>query len=230
MKGGKWFSLIDKVYKMGNLRAAFAQVKANRGSAGVDHQTIKMFEARLEENLTRLHRELKEGTYRPKAIKRVWIPKPGRKEGRPLGIPTVRDRVVQAAIRNVVEPIFERDFAEHSYGFRPGRGCKDALRQVDAWLKAEYTIVVDADIKSFFDHIPQARLIELVEGKVSDGRVLSLVEAYLKQDVLDGLEHWTPERGTPARRGDQPAPGQHLFGPSGPSDGPDGIPDGQVCG
>ena len=197
VKGGKWFSLIDKVYKMGNLRAAFAQVKANRGSAGVDHQTIKMFEARLEENLTRLHRELKEGTYRPKAIKRVWIPKPGRKEGRPLGIPTVRDRVVQAAIRNVVEPIFERDFAEHSYGFRPGRGCKDALRQVDAWLKAEYTIVVDADIKSFFDHIPQARLMELVEGKVSDGRVLSLVEAYLKQDVLDGLEHWTPERGTP---------------------------------
>ena len=197
VKGGKWFSLIDKVYKMDNLRAAFAKVKANRGSAGVDRQTVKMFESRLEENLARLHQALKDGTYRPQAIKRVFIPKPGSKERRPLGIPTVRDRVVQAAIRQVVEPIFERDFAEQSYGFRPGLGCKDALRQVDAWLKVGFTIVVDADIKGFFDNIPQDRLMELIEEKVADGRVLTLIEAYLNQDVLDGLVDWTPERGTP---------------------------------
>jgi RNA-directed DNA polymerase len=141
--------------------------------------------------------ELKDGAYRPQAIKRVWIPKPGRPEKRPLGIPTVRDRVVQTALRAVLEPIFERDFADHSYGFRPGRGCKDALREVDGQLKSGNAIVVDADLKSFFDTIPKDRLMKLVSVKISDGRVLALVEAYLNQSVLDGLEEWTPAEGTP---------------------------------
>jgi RNA-directed DNA polymerase len=127
----------------------------------------------------------------------VWIPKPGSREKRPLGVPTVRDRVVQAALCQVLEPIFERDFAAHSYGFRPNRGCKDALRRVDALLKAGYSWVVDADLKSYFDTIPREKLMERVSAKVSDGRVLSLVEAFLNQGVLEEMKLWTPEAGTP---------------------------------
>jgi RNA-directed DNA polymerase len=127
VKGGKWFSLIDKVYAPANLRAAFQRVKTNHGVAGVDHQTIEMFEEHLEEHLEKLSQRLKDGSYRPQAVRRTWIDKPGSKEKRPLGIPTVRDRVVQTAMRNVLEPIFERDFAEQSYGFRPERGCKDRI-------------------------------------------------------------------------------------------------------
>jgi RNA-directed DNA polymerase len=197
VKGGKWFSLVDKVYALANLRAAFLKVKANRGAAGVDHQTIKMFEAHLEENLEKLSRLLREGSYRPQAIRRQWIPKPGSNEKRPLGIPTVRDRVVQAALLNVLEPIFERDFAEQSYGFRPNRGCKDALRRVEELLKRGYTWVVDADLKSYFDTIPHDPLIERVEEKVSDGAVIAMLKGYLKQDVMDAMKQWTPEGGTP---------------------------------
>lgn len=197
VKGGVWFSLIDKVWALRTLRAAFAQVKANRGAAGVDHQTIAMFENRLEENLQRVHNELRAGSYRPQPVRRVWIPKPGTDEKRPLGIPTVRDRVVQAAVCMVLEPIFERGFAEHSYGFRPGRGCKDALRRVDALLKVGHTQVVDADLKSYFDTIPHAPLLRCIRAKVADGRVLALIEAYLGQGVLDGLETWQPTAGSP---------------------------------
>jgi RNA-directed DNA polymerase len=197
VKGGKWFSLIDKVHPERTLRAAFSQVAANKGAAGVDHVTVKMFDDRLEENLRRLSEDLQSGRYRPQQIRRHHIPKPGSKELRPLGIPTVRDRVVQTAMRMVLEPIFERDFAEHSYGFRPGRGCKDALRRVDELLKAGYTYIVDADLKSYFDTIPHDRLMALVARKVSDGRVLSLIESFLKQGVLDGLREWTPEEGSP---------------------------------
>ena len=186
--GGRWFSLMDKVYAMPNLRCAFQRVKANGGAAGVDHVTVKDFEQHLEANLEKLSRTLQEGSYRPQAIRRVWIPKPGSKEKRPLGIPTVRDRVVQAALCHVLEPIFERDFAAHSYGFRPGRGCKDALRRVDALLKAGYSWVVDADLKSYFDTIPHSEVLEGVRGKVSDGRVLGLVAAYLKGKVMGTAE------------------------------------------
>jgi RNA-directed DNA polymerase len=197
VKGGIWFSLIDKVYKPGNLRAAFAKVKANQGAAGVDHQTIEMFEADLETNLSKVSQQLADGSYRPQAVRRQWIAKPGSKEKRPLGIPTVRNRVVETALCNVLEPIFERDFAEHSYGFRPGRGCKDALRRVDRLLKAGNTWVVDADLQSYFDTIPQQKLREQVAKKVADSRVLELVAAMLQQEVMEGLAHWTPVAGTP---------------------------------
>ena len=197
VKGGKWFSLIDKVHPERTLEAAFSQVAANKGAAGVDHVTVTMFADRLGANLKRLSEELLSGDYRPQQIRRHSIPKPGSKELRPLGIPTVRDRVVQTAVLKVLEPIFERDFAEHSYGFRPGRGCKDALRRVDRLLKAGHTIIVDADLKSYFDTIPHDRLMALVGQKVSDGRVLSLIESFLKQGVLDGLREWTPEEGSP---------------------------------
>jgi len=197
VKGGKWYSLIDKVSSLRNLKSAFAQVKRNEGSAGVDRVTIGMFEAHLEENLQRLSVSLQEGSYSPQAIRRVWIPKPGSKEKRPLGIPTVRDRVVQAALRNVLEPIFERDFAAQSYGFRPRRGTKDALRRVTQLLKAGYVHVVDADLQSYYDTIPRRPLLEQVRGKVADSRVVELLEAYLEQEVMESAQHWTPEGGTP---------------------------------
>jgi len=197
IKGGKWFSLIDKVYALPNLHAAFAQVKANAGAAGVDHQTIERYEERLAENLGRLAASLRDGSYRPQAVRRVWIPKPGSREQRPLGIPTVQDRVAQAALANVIGPIFERDFAERSYGFRPARGCKDALRRVEELLQAGYRWVVDADLKSYFDTIPHAPLLGRVSEKIADGRVMDLIRAFLNQGVLREGNELAPEGGTP---------------------------------
>jgi RNA-directed DNA polymerase len=197
VKGGKWYSLIDKVSSLRNLESAFLQVKRNKGSAGVDRVTIRMFEAHLEENLKRLSESLKEGSYRPQAIRRVWIEKLGSREKRPLGIPTVRDRVVQTALRNVLEPIFERDFAAQSYGFRPQRGAKDALRRVAELLKAGYVHGVDADIQSYYDTIPRQPLLGQVRSKVADSKVLDLLEAYLEQEVVESAKHWLPEEGTP---------------------------------
>jgi len=195
--GGKWFSLMDKVYALRTLRRAFERVKANEGAAGIDHVTVEEFERHLEANLEKLSRSLRDGTYRPQAIRRVWIPKPGSKEKRPLGVPTVRDRVVQTALRAVLEPIFERDFAAHSYGFRPKRGCKDALRRVDDLLKAGYSWVVDADLKSYFDTIPHPALLNRVREKVTDSQVLGRLEAFLTAQVMETAEGWTPEEGTP---------------------------------
>jgi RNA-directed DNA polymerase len=197
VRGGKWYSLMDKVYKLSNLRAAFKRVKANGGAAGIDHETVEVYESRLETNLEDLSRKLREEEYRPQAVRRVWIPKPGSKEKRPLGIPTVRDRVVQGALLHVLEPIFEQGFATQSYGFRPKRGCKNALRRVEELLKTGHAWVVDADLKSYFDTIPHGQMKERVEEKVSDGRVITILEAYLKQDVMETMRSWTPEEGTP---------------------------------
>jgi RNA-directed DNA polymerase len=197
VKGGRWYSLMDKVHPETSLRAAFAHVARNRGAAGVDHVTVEAFAADLDGNVRRLSDHLRTGIYCPQAIRRHWIPKPGSKEQRPLGIPTVRDRVVQTALRAVLEPIFERDFAAHSYGFRPGRGCKDALRRVDDLLHSGHVYIVDADLKSYFDTIPHDRLLALVGQRVSDGSIVKLLEGFLSQGVLDGLDAWTPEQGTP---------------------------------
>ena len=197
VKGGVWFSLIDKVYRPANLEAAYAKVARNRGAAGVDHVTVQHFARRRDERLREIHEQLRAGTFRPQAIRRKLIDKPGSKEKRPLGIPTVRDRVVQGALRHVLEPIFEREFAEHSYGFRPGRGCKDALRRVDGLLKAGYRYTVDIDLKAYFDTIPHDRLLDEVRKHVADSRVLGLIEAYLKAAILDGMEAWEPEAGAP---------------------------------
>jgi RNA-directed DNA polymerase len=197
VKGGKWYSLIDKLHIEATLRAALAQVQANRGAAGVDHVTVEQYAKNADANLKRLSEELRHGQYRPQQIRRHYIPKPGSQEKRPLGIPTVRDRVVQTALRMVMEPIFERDFAAHSYGFRPNRGCKDALRRVQGLLTAGYVHIVDADLKSYFDTIPKDRLMARIGQKVADGRILSLIASFLEQGVLDGDEEWTPEQGTP---------------------------------
>lgn len=195
--GGKWFRLFDKVFAERNLLTAFQQVASKDGAAGVDHVTVAQFERGLPETLWEVSDGLKHGTYQPQSIRRVHIPKPGTDETRPLGIPTVRDRMVQAAVVNVIEPIFERDFAEHSYGFRPGRGCKDALRRVDGLLKAGYVHVVDADLKGYFDSIPHDGLMARLKDEIADGSVLSLIESFLKADLMDGLEGWTPETGVP---------------------------------
>jgi RNA-directed DNA polymerase len=197
VEGGKWFRLFDKVFSERNLLAAFQQVASKQGAAGVDHVTVTQFERGLPETLWEVSDQLRHATYQPQAIRRVHIPKPGTGETRPLGIPTVRDRMVQAAVVNVIEPIFERDFAKHSYGFRPGRGCKDALRRVDHLLKAGYTIVVDADLKGYFDSIPHDGLMSRLKEKVADGPVLSLIESFLKANIMDGMQEWTPEAGAP---------------------------------
>lgn len=199
VEGRKWYSLMDKVYAPVTLALAWAQVKGNRGAAGVDRQSVEQFEAHADRYLAELSQNLREGSYRPMAVKRVEIPK-GDGQSRPLGIPTVKDRIVQAAVKLVIEPIFEVTFLNTSYGFRPGRGCKDALREVDHWLKAGYTYVVDADLKAYFDSIPHDRLMARVESRISDGRVLALLESWLKQDILKGLERWTPTTGSPHQK------------------------------
>jgi RNA-directed DNA polymerase len=159
---------------------------------------VAPFGRRAEEELQRLHQQLREGTDRPQPVRRAWLPKPGRREKRPLGIPAVRDRIVQGALRHVLEPIFEADFAEHSYGFRPGRGARDALRRVDTRLKAGHVWGVDADLKSYFDTIPHERLLALVKERVADGRVRALVESFLRAGVLEESKGWRPtEGGTP---------------------------------
>jgi RNA-directed DNA polymerase len=197
VKGGKWFSLMDKVYSASNLQSAWRRVQANGGSAGVDHESVEQFDEFVEGNLEKLREQLKEDKYHPKAIRRTWIPKPGSNEKRPLGIPTVRDRVTQAAVLNVLEPIYEKDFAERSYGFRPGRCCKDALRQVAKLLEDGYTWVVDADLKGYFDNIPKEGLMQEIAEKIADGRVLKLIRQYLDQEILESMKRWKPEKGTP---------------------------------
>src|SRR6266498_520019 len=157
VKGGKWFSLIDKVYRAETLRAAWQKVEGNAGAAGVDGQSVERFAARAEMYLEEL----------------------------------------RTALKFVLEPIFEWEFLKMSYGFRPGLGCKDALREVERLLREGYTFVADADLKSYFDKIPHGRLMKRVEEKVSDGRVLELIEAFLQQDIVQEVERWTPTGGTP---------------------------------
>jgi len=196
VKGNKWFSLIDKVYRPSTLQLAWEQVKANKGAAGIDKQSIENFAANEQVYLNELAQDLEQGTYRPQAVRRVEIPKAGGKT-RPLGIPTVKDRIVQTAVKRVIEPIFEKEFLPTSYGFRPGKGCKDALREVDGHLKAGYTHVVDADLKGYFDSIPHDLLTKRIEEHISDGRLLQLLASWLHQDIVRDLERWTPTAGTP---------------------------------
>ena len=196
VQGGKWFSLIDKVSRPATLEAAWEKVKANKGAAGVDGQSVAAFGHQAQRHLHELHEALKAGTYRPAPLKRVEVPK-GPKQTRPLGIPVVKDRVVQTAVKMVIEPIFEATFLDSSYGFRPQRSAKDALREVDRLLKEGYTHVVDADLQRCFDTIPHQRLRERVAERLSDGRVLQLIDSWLSQDILSGMQRWTPISGTP---------------------------------
>ena len=196
VKGGKWFSLMDKIYAERTLQIAWQRVRSNQGAAGIDRISIERFEGQAEQYLHELHEQLKTGSYQPQAVKRVNIPKASGGT-RPLGIPTVKDRVVQMAIKLVIEPIFEHTFRDSSHGFRPERGCKDALREVDAGLKAGYNWVVDADIKGYFDNISHELMMSKVEQHIADKRLLRLLEAYLKQDIMADGESWKATQGTP---------------------------------
>jgi RNA-directed DNA polymerase len=204
VKGGKWYSLMDKAVRPTTLEAAWRKVARNHGAAGVDGQSIERFAAQAERYLSELQHSLEDGSYRPHPVKRVEIPK-GDGRTRPLGIPTVKslpqakagDRIVQTALKMVIEPIFETQFRPGSYGFRPGRSCKDALREVDRLLKEGFTWVVDADLQSYFDSIPHDRLMALVAGSISDGPVLSLIDSFLQQDIMKDMARWRPTTGTP---------------------------------
>jgi len=197
VRGGKWHSLYDKVYRLSNLKEAWKRVEANKGGGGVDGMSIATFAKDAEERLKKLSEALRIGTYKPLPVRRTYIPKPGSREQRPLGIPTIIDRIVQTALRNVIEPIFEREFDPGSYGFRPQRGCQDALGEIERLLAAGYQDVVDVDVRKYFDNIPHQGLMNEVAKRIADGRVLDLIEAYLHQGVLDEMKLWMPERGTP---------------------------------
>ena len=195
VKGGKWHSLIDKVYRLETLELGWAQVEKNDGAAGVDRMSVERFAQARDRYLAELSEGLRDGSYRPQPVRRVYIPKG--KGQRPLGIPAVKDRVVQAALKLVIEPIFENEFEPRSYGFRPGLGCKDALREVDQHLKEGYFWVVDADLQNYFDTIPHEPLLAKVGGRIADGRVLELIQRFLNQDIMEDLKRWTPISGSP---------------------------------
>lgn len=198
VKGGKWHALIDKVYAPLNLYTAARKVTGKKKAAGVDGQSCEEFEEHLLVETGKLSEEIKAQTYRPSAVRRVHIPKPGRaNETRPLGIPTVRDRVVQKAIVNVIEPILDHQFHERSFGFRRERGAHDALRIVEQKLEEGYVYVVDADLKGYFDTIPKDRLLALVKKHISDSRMLKLIKLFLDQSILEELREWNPIAGVP---------------------------------
>lgn len=196
VKGGRWYSLMDKVAAAKTLQAAWSRVQARAGAPGVDEMSVKRFAAQAERYLAELGQALRDGSYRPEPVRRVEIPKSGGGK-RPLGIPTIKDRVVQTALKLVIEPIFEREFDASSWGFRPGRGCKDALREVHRRLCERKLWVVDADLQAYFDSIDHDRLMGLIQRRISDGRVLQLLSQFLHQDVLHELRQWTPTSGTP---------------------------------
>jgi len=198
VRGGKWHALIDKVYAELNLFTAARKVTAKEKAAGVDGQSCEAFEEHLFVETRQLSEQIKVQTYRPSAVRRVHIPKPGRpNETRPLGIPTVRDRVVQRAIVNVIEPILDHQFHERSFGFRHERGARDALRIVEQKIQDGHVYVVDADLKGYFDTIPKDRLLALVKEHISDSRMLGLIKLFLDQSILEELREWTPIAGVP---------------------------------
>ena len=193
-----WFGLWDKVISERNMQAAFWAVWRNAGAPGVDGQSVQQFEAQEEAELAKLREELRDKRYHRQAARRVWIPKPGTAEKRPLGIPAVRDRTVERALKQVLEPIFEHDFAEHSYGFRPGRGCRDAVKRVEGLLSQGHDWCVELDYKGYFDTIPHEGLLGLIGQRVVDGSVLTLLRQSLKAGVLEEMKGWEPtEAGTP---------------------------------
>jgi RNA-directed DNA polymerase len=195
-KRGKFHSLMGQVLDLRRLRAAYEAVRGNRGEPGVDGVTVEAFGENLEASLTALVVELRGKTYRPQPVRRVWIPKPDGDQ-RPLGIPAVRDRVVQQAVRQVLEPIFEADFSSHSHGFRPGRSAFSALRELYGHVRDGHVWIVDVDIEKFFDEIPHEPLIEAVAARVADGSVLRLVRLFLEALIQDGYRLVRPKAGTP---------------------------------
>ena len=193
----KWYSLIDKVYKIENLKQAFKAVKANKGAPGVDGETVEAFEAKEEENISKLHEELKTGSYQAQPVRRVFIEKDDGTK-RPLGIPTVRDRVVQQALKSVIEPIFEPKFHPSSYGYRPKKSCQRAIAKAERFMnKYGLEYVVDMDISKCFDTLNHELILKSVNKEISDGKVLKLILNFLKSGVMEGWVHTETEVGCP---------------------------------
>ena len=208
-RGYRFYSLYGLVSHRETLRAAWAQVRANGGAAGVDGQTIEQIEKEGEDSfIEKLACELQEKTYRTGAVRRVYIEKANGKL-RPLGIPNIRDRVVQTAVVLILEPIFEADFLDCSHGFRPGRKAHDALGQIREQLRVGRTTVYDADMEGFFDSIPHDKLMACVRMRVVDGSVLRLIEQWLKAAVEERDENGKPRR----KRNDKGTPQGGVVSP-----------------
>lgn len=196
-KDARFNTLHDKIYRMDVLQEAWRLVWENRGSEGVDNQTLDdIREEGIEQLLEQIQHELKTGTYRASCVRRVFIPKSSGKL-RPLGIPTVKDRIVQQAVKLIIEPIFEADFLEFSYGYRPNRSAKDASLEIYKWLNYGLTNIVDVDIEGFFDHIDHELLLKFVKERVTDGYILSLIKQWLKAGIVYGKSVTNPTEGTP---------------------------------
>lgn len=194
---GKWYSLYDKIYRNENLEEAFKQVKRNHGAPGIDGVTIEEYEARLSENIELVHKELKTKTYKPSAVRRVQIPKPDGGK-RPLGIPTVKDRVVQQAVTNILTPIYDDGFHPSSYGYRKGKSQAQAIEKATLFMRKhglEY--VVDMDLSKCFDRLDHEFMITEMAKTVSDGSVLSLVRTFLKSGVMEDGKFVSTIAGSP---------------------------------
>jgi group II intron reverse transcriptase/maturase len=194
--GRKFFQLIDKVYDMDNLIDAWKKVKSNKGCAGIDKQSINDFKKQSEQYLREIQRAVKNGIYEATPVLRKFIPKGGGKL-RPLGIPTVKDRILQQAAKNVIEQIFEMKFLDCSYGYRPNKSAHQAVEQIKKYVQQGYTWVIDADVEKFFDSVDHKLMMSFVAEEISDGKVLSLIKSWLKAGVMNEGEIEETTVGTP---------------------------------
>lgn len=194
--GRKFFQLIDKIYDMDNLKYAWKKVKSNKGCAGVDKQSINDFQKQNEHYLGEIQRAVRNGVYRAMPVLRKYIPKT---DGnlRPLGIPTVKDRILQQATKNVIEQIFEMKFLDCSYGYRVGKSSHQAIKQIKKYTQQGYTWIIDADVEKFFDSVDHKLLMRFVAEEISDGKVLSLIESWLKANVMNEGKQEATFMGTP---------------------------------